>query len=125
MLPGPAGYQPNYGAAPPAGYPGYAPAPQTDSKAIIGLIMAIASWLVCPIILAVIALVLASQSSKAIAASGGRLEGRGMNTATKWLSWINIVLYIIGIIIFVGIMFFAVSQDPTIFETPFPLETEF
>lgn len=124
------GYPPgSYAAAPVTGYPGYSTAPQTDSKAIVGLILAIASWLVCPIILAIIALVLASQSNKAIAASGGRLEGRGMNTATKWISWINIVLYIIGFIVFIGFMFFAVSQDPAIFDfptmTPFPLETEF
>ena len=98
--------RPNY---PPAGYPpqgyqavGYPAARQTDSKAVIGLVLAISSWLVCPLITAIIALVLAGQSNRAIDASGGRLEGRSMNTATKVIAWINIVLSVLALIAVVG-----------------------
>jgi hypothetical protein len=62
---------------------------------------------VCPVVLAVAALVVASQSNRAIDASGGRLEGRGMNTATKWIAWLNIVLMtllIVGSIILVVVL---------------------
>jgi hypothetical protein len=107
---------------PPTGYPpqgyqavGYPAAPQNDSKAVIGLVLAIASWLMCPFILAIIALVLAGQSNRAIAASGGRLEGRSMNTATKVIAWINIVLSILALLaLVVGLLVFA-STDSTIF----------
>lgn len=107
---GPAGYgQPGYGQAG-YGQPGYAPGAypyppgygvprQTESKAVVALVLAIASWVVCPIILAIAALVLAGQSDRAIAASGGRLDGTSMNTATRWVAWANIVLWVIGIII--------------------------
>ncbi|MCU0936918.1 MAG: hypothetical protein MUF66_12870 [Gammaproteobacteria bacterium] len=108
-------------AYPPTGYPpqgyqavGYPAAPQSDSKAVIGLVLAIASWLVCPFILAIIALVLAGQSNRAIAASGGRLEGTSMNTATKVIAWINIVLSILGLIALAGLLVFAATTDSTI-----------
>lgn len=111
--PGTSGY-------PPAGYPpvgyqavGY-PAPrQTDSKAIWGLVLALASWVLCPIVTAIAALVLASQSNRAIDASGGRLEGRTMNTATKWIAWLNIVLVGLAIIVGIGIVAWLASQDPS------------
>jgi hypothetical protein len=106
------------GAVPPPGAPaGYGGAwqaqqrPQTEGKAIVGLILAIGSWVVCPLVLAIVALVLAGQSNRAIDASGGRLEGRGINTATKVISWINIVLTVLAII--VGIIFLvAVANNP-------------
>lgn len=102
----PAEYPPVAGATPPvlppppaypAGYapaaPGYPPAPQTSSNAIIALILAIVSWAVCPIIAAVVALVLASSAGKEIAASGGRIQGAGLVTAARVVAWINIGLY--------------------------------
>ncbi len=96
---------PGYGA--PAygsgyGYPGYVPR-RTDTKAIIGLVLAIASWVMCPVLAAVIALVLASQSNREIDASQGTLEGRGLNTATKWVAWLNIVLTTVGIIALIAL----------------------
>lgn len=106
---------------PPAGYPpqgyqavGYPAARQTDSKAVIALILAISSWIVCPVITAIVALVLAGQSNRAIDASGGQLEGRSMNTATKVIAWINIVLSVLGLIALAGLLVFAASTDSTI-----------
>jgi hypothetical protein len=80
---------------------GYGPPAQTDSKAVVGLILAISSWIICPFITAVVALVLAGQSNRAIEASGGQLEGRSLNTATKVIAWLNIVL---GIVVIVGLI---------------------
>jgi len=106
---------------PPSGYPpqgyqavGYPAARQTDSKAVVALILAISSWIVCPFITAIVALVLAGQSNRAIDASGGRLEGRSMNTATKVIAWINIVLSILALIAVVAFVIFAASTDSTI-----------
>jgi hypothetical protein len=69
---------------------------------------------VCPLITAIIALVLAGQSNRAIAASGGRLEGRSMNTATKVIAWINIVLSILALIAVVGLLIFAATTDSSV-----------
>ena len=109
---------PNY---PPPGYPpagyqavGYGQAPQTDSKAVVGLILAISAWVICPFITAIIALVLAGQSNRAIDASGGRLEGRSLNTATKVIAWLNIVLGIIGIIAFIALIAFGVVLEGSV-----------
>ncbi len=74
-------------AAPPA-----APAAtgQTSSNAIVALILAVISWAVCPIIPAIVALVLASNAAKEIASSGGRVQGQGLVTAARIVSWVNI-----------------------------------
>lgn len=72
-------------------------APQTSTMAIVGLVLSIVSWFLCPVIPAVVALVLAQKSAAEINASGGRISGEGLNTATKIISWINIGLY--GLII--------------------------
>ena len=88
---------PAYPAAyPPPAYPAVpaAPAgPQTSSNAIIALILAIVSWAVCPIIPAIVALVLASSAAKEIEASGGRVQGAGLVTASRIVSWVNIGLW--------------------------------
>ncbi len=85
---------PAYPAAyPPPGYPAAAAAPQTSSNAIIALILAIVSWAVCPIIPAIVALVLASSAAKEIEASGGRVQGAGLVTAARIVSWVNIGLW--------------------------------
>jgi hypothetical protein len=106
-------------AQPPAGQPGYGSWPayppqqpaQTEGKAIVGLILAIGSFVVCPLVLAIVALVLAGQSNRAIDASGGRLEGRGINTATRVISWLNIALTVLAIIGGV-IVLVAVANNP-------------
>jgi hypothetical protein len=97
---------------------GYGQAPQTDSKAVVGLILAISAWVICPFVTAIIALVLAGQSNRAIEASGGRLEGRSLNTATKVIAWLNIVLgviAIIGFIVFITLFSTSVVTDTSQF----------
>lgn len=100
------GYPPPPGYPVAAGYPpyGYPPAQTTSTKAVVALILSILSWVVCPIIPAIIALVLANQSNQEIAASGGRVGGDGLNTASKIISWINIGLYA-AILVILGAFF--------------------
>jgi hypothetical protein len=82
-----------------------AAAPQTSSNAIIALILAIVSWAVCPIIPAIVALVLASSAAKEIAASGGRIQGGGLVTAARIVSWVNIGLW--AAVLVVSVFFFV------------------
>lgn len=129
-----AGAQQGYptGGYPPPGYgapgysaPSYGAPRRTDNKAVIGLVLAISSWLICPVLPAIAALILAGQSNRAIDASGGALEGRTMNTATTWVSWLNIGLWVILLI--VGAIFagWALSQDWSVWNDWVDGSTEF
>jgi uncharacterized membrane protein YjgN (DUF898 family) len=90
------GYDPaSYG--PPAG-----PA-QTDTRAIVALVLAIASFVVLPLVPAVVALVLAQRSRRDIAASGGRLTGEGLATAARVVAWVNIVLCVLAVLAVVAL----------------------
>ena len=95
-----------YGYPPAPGYPppGYVPAVTTSTSAIVGLVLAVASWILCPIVLAIVALVLAKKSGDEIAASQGRVGGDGLNTATKVVAWVNIGLYA-AIVVIIGAIF--------------------
>ena len=123
--PGAPGYVPGaYGGPAPAyGTPGYAgagygyAAPVTSQNGVIALVLALASWVVCPLVLAVIALVLAAKARTEIDASGGRVTGDGLVTAAKVIAWINIALSIIAVVFFVLIIvfgLFAASTVPTV-----------
>lgn len=104
-----------------AGAPG-ATGPTTSTKAIIGLVLAIISWPLCPIIAAIPALILAHSSDKEIAASQGRVTGAGLNTATRIIAWLNIAVSVVaGVVIAVltaiGVIFaaeVASTLDPSI-----------
>jgi hypothetical protein len=96
--------------------------PTTSTNAIIGLVLAIVSWVICPIIAAIVALVLARSSDKEITASQGRVDGAGLNTATRIIAWLNIgVSIVVGLIVIVltvlglrGAADVAPTLDPTI-----------
>ncbi len=91
--PGSALPPPSQGYAPPSPY-GYGPPPrQTEGTAITALVLSITSFLICPIIPAVVALVLCSSARRKIEESGGALEGEGMVRAARIVSWINIGLW--------------------------------
>ncbi len=110
---------PGYSGAPPAQGPGYPPpgfaqpaypapgygppvyAPPTAGSATTALVLSILSWVLVPIILAIVALVFASKARAEIEASGGRLGGAGMVSAAKIISWINIILWGIGTVFLV------------------------
>ena len=119
----PASGQSGYGPPPQYGEPGYGQpqygqqygqpvqgygAPQqwqghtsTESKAIIALVCAIASWVVLPVLPAIAALMIGRTASEQIAMSGGRLTGDGLVTAAKVIAWANIVLSVLGLLLLV------------------------
>lgn len=80
---------------------------------MVGLILAISSWVLCPILPAVIALVLAAQSDRDIDASHGRLEGRSLNTATRWVAWAHIALSVVLLIASLVFLVVLASTDWT------------
>ncbi len=109
--------QAGWGAPPPYGYyPGYQ-APTTDGTAVVSLVLAIASFVICPVVPAIVALVLASQADRTIMASGGYRTGLGLTKAARIVAWINIGLTVASIVFFVAIVIFAAifsSDDSTV-----------
>lgn len=88
---------------PPPGYGDYSQRPpaQTEGTAITVLVLAIVSFVVCPIIPAVVALFMCPGARRKIEGSGGALTGEGLVTAARIISWVNIGLWGAGIALFV------------------------
>jgi hypothetical protein len=103
-------YQPpppaqGWGATPPAPVSATA---TSDGIAVVALVCAILSWLVLPVVLAVVALVLARSAERTIASSSGLKTGDGLVTATRWIAWTH--LLVVGMIIaFVAAFVLAVT----------------
>jgi len=87
----------------------------TSSNSIVVLVLSIVSWVVCPVIFAIVALVFASKADKEIAASGGRIGGGSLVLASKILSWINIgvfaALFVLGILVLLFLTIAGVSSN--------------
>lgn len=101
--------QPAPGWGPPAapGAGAYV-APRTDGTAVAALVLSIVSWVLCPIVAAVVALVLAHVAGNKIDASGGRLSGTGLVRAAQIIAWIHIVLFTL---IMIGAAIALVAND--------------
>jgi hypothetical protein len=83
-------------------------APRTEGTAVAALILSIVSWVLCPIIAAVVALVLAHVAGNKIDASGGRLTGNGLVRAAQIIAWIHIALFTV---VMVGVAIALVAND--------------
>jgi len=106
--------QPNPGPTPPPP-PAYGPMPQTSNSAIVALVLSIVSWVICPVIPAIIALVFANKADREVAASNGWVTGGGLITAAKIVSWINIGLY--AAIIAIGLIFVLIAAAGGVFSS--------
>ena len=102
----PAGYGAPPGYGPPPGYAPYGYAPygqpvkQTESKAVVALVLSIVSWVACPFVPAIAALIVAADADRKIKASGGYLEGEGLVKASRIISWIHLGLCALALVIF-------------------------
>jgi hypothetical protein len=105
--PPPSAPQPQWGAPGAPVQPAYAP-PRTDGLAVAALVLSIVAWVFCPIIAAVVALVLAHVAGNKIDASGGRLTGNGLVKAAQIIAWIHIVLFTL---VMVGAAIALVAND--------------
>ncbi|MGH2767347.1 MAG: hypothetical protein ACRDIF_00070 [Actinomycetota bacterium] len=90
----------------PGGQPSYAPPPsgtrETEGTAIAALVLAIVSFVVLPLVPAIVALFLCRTASRKIRGSGGTLGGQGLVTAARVVAWVNVglsVLALIGLIV--------------------------
>ena len=83
---------------PPQAPGGYPPAPvQTAGKATATLVLGIISFVVCPIIPAIAALIVGAKASREIRESGGRLGGEGLVKAGRILAIVHLCLSVVMI----------------------------
>lgn len=107
----PAYGQPAYGSPfAPGGYGQRSP--ETDQSAIVALVLAVLSWMICPVVLAIVALVLAGNAQREIDASQGAKTGDGLVKAARIVSWINIAFYAALLVIMGIILIVAVASSP-------------
>jgi hypothetical protein len=93
---------------PPVAYPGYGyegyghphRATETESGAVVALILAVVSWVACPVVPAIAALVVASSSRAKIRAFPGRYSGLGLVTAARVVAWANIGVFVAMMFVF-------------------------
>ena len=82
------------------------PTAHTSSDAIVAFILSLVSWIACPIVFAIVALIFAMKAEKAMSVSEGEVTGSGLNLAAKLIAWINIGFWIAVLVIggFIGIV---------------------
>lgn len=78
---------------------------------MVALVAAIASFMFCPFVPAVVALAIAPGAKRKIAQSNGRLTGDGLVTAAKWVAWINVGLCIAVALLFIVALVLAPAED--------------
>jgi hypothetical protein len=86
---------------------------KTEGNAIAALVLSICSFIVCPLIPAVVALFLASAAKRNIDASNGALDGDSLVSAAKIIAWINIGLCALGIVLVVVLIIVGVATSDT------------
>jgi hypothetical protein len=87
---------------------------QTSSLAIVSLVSGIASWLVLPVLGALVAVITGHMARKEIRASEGRLTGMDMANAGMILGYVHLALSIVGIclvvLLFAGLLAFLFNS---------------
>lgn len=78
---------------------GYAASPPKNDLAVWSLVTGILSFVFCPLLLGIAAIITGTMSRKA--ADQGLANNRGMATAGLILGWINVALVVLGILFFV------------------------
>lgn len=94
-------------------YGSYTTPQQTETSAIVALVLACAAWVACPFVTAVVALAMVPSARTKIRESNGRLTGEGLLTATKVIAWIHLGLIIIASIAFVAFVIFLGALSST------------
>ena len=67
------------------------PGPRTEGTAVLAFVLAVVSWVTLPVLLAVVALVVARSADRAIAADP-QVGGAGLVSAARWVAWVQLLL---------------------------------
>ncbi|MDR7385396.1 DUF4190 domain-containing protein [Promicromonospora iranensis] len=89
-------------AAPAVTQYGYAATPPKNDLAVWSLVTGILSYVTCPLLLGIAAIVTGVKGRRA--ADEGLANNRGMATAGLILGWINVALALLGVVFFVFVL---------------------
>ena len=79
---------------------------------MVALVLAIASFVVCPVLPAIGALFVANNAEQSIRNSGGRKTGEGLAKAARIISWVHLGLVaLVVVFIFVAIIVGALASS--------------
>jgi hypothetical protein len=92
------------------GYP--PPQPGTEPLSIWSLVLGILSYVFCPLVAAIPAIITGIKAKKAISRSGGVKTGRGLAQAGMILGWINVAISVVAAV-FLGIGASLVVSHPS------------
>jgi hypothetical protein len=67
-------------------------------------VCAIGGWIVCPVVLAVVGLVLAGRATEQIDQSQGTLTGTGLVTATRVIAWVHLALVALALLFVLAVL---------------------
>lgn len=115
---------PGYPGYPPSGYPmypgypGYAAAPyyagpmprKTNGMAIASLACSIASWVIIPVFGAVLGVIFGHLALGQLRRADGAEEGRGLAIAGLAVGYVNLILWLLGGLIFVIVLLVITAQ---------------
>ena len=77
---------------------------RTEPTAVWALVCAIGSWILIPVVLAVVALVLAGAAERSIAESGGWRSGSGLVTAARVVAWVHLVTAVLAVVFVLALL---------------------
>lgn len=105
---------------PPPPPPAYNPPPQqmgsqggASSNAIVALVCGILSFIFCPVVLAIVAWIMGKKELAAIDRGESPEAGRTLAKIGMWLGIVNIILSVLGIIIYIAIILIAIIVGGT------------
>jgi hypothetical protein len=81
------------------------PGPHTVGTAVLAFVLAVVSWITLPVLLAVVALLVARSADRVIAADP-QAGGSGLVLAARWVAWVQLVLVAMAVA-FVAAFFLA------------------
>lgn len=64
---------------------------RTEGTAVLALVLAVVSWITVPVLLAVVALLVARSAERAIAADP-QAGGAALVSAARWVAWVQLLL---------------------------------
>lgn len=67
------------------------PGPRTEGTAVLALVLAVVSWITLPVLLAVVALLVARSADRVIA-DDPQVGGAGLVSAARWVAWVQLLL---------------------------------
>ena len=78
----------------------------TSQNAILSLVFGILGWMACPILCAIVAVILGHMARAEIRRSGGSIDGDGMALVGLLLGWVHLILAFLVIVGYVVILLF-------------------